>query len=211
MSAMGVLSLQSAINLYERRILPMNPACPVHVSSSLMRPGLTKRLGGGRGGVVWGSAVTESGRIWLISFESRGREMWGFELKIDARCIAKSVDTENIINYTTMHVFSPASFCATFCWRALERPPGSNPVLKCLLNTLVGYPPRLLRLITYLRNQLLDRPHTMARGDSRNRMVLPEASVGDATRRVPTGSPLGSSRAPTHNTDVRVVLALAGD
>jgi hypothetical protein len=72
---MGVLSLQSAINLYERRILPMSLACPVHVSSSLMRPGLTKRLGGGRGGVVWGSAVTESGRIWLISFELRGREM----------------------------------------------------------------------------------------------------------------------------------------
>ena len=41
-------------------------------------------------------------------------------------------------------------------------------------------------------------------------MVLPEASLGDATRSVPTGSPLGSSRVPTHNTDVRIVLALAG-
>ena len=41
-------------------------------------------------------------------------------------------------------------------------------------------------------------------------MVLPEASLGDATRSVPTGSPLGSSRVPTHSTDVRIVLALAG-
>ena len=41
-------------------------------------------------------------------------------------------------------------------------------------------------------------------------MVLPEASLGDATRSVPTGSPLGSSRVPTHTSDVRIVLALAG-
>ena len=40
-------------------------------------------------------------------------------------------------------------------------------------------------------------------------MVLPEASLGEATRSVPKGSPLGSSRVPTHNTDVRIVLALA--
>ena len=46
--------------------------------------------------------------------------------------------------------------------------------------------------------------------DSRNRMVLPEASLGEATRSVPKGSPLGSSRVPTHSTDVRIVFALAG-
>ena len=39
---------------------------------------------------------------------------------------------------------------------------------------------------------------------------MPEAFLGDSTRSVPTGSPLGSSRVPTHNTDVRIVLALAG-
>ena len=49
-----------------------------------------------------------------------------------------------------------------------------------------------------------------ARPDSRNRMVLPEASLGEATRSVPKGSPLGSSRVPTHSTDVRIVFALAG-
>jgi hypothetical protein len=41
-------------------------------------------------------------------------------------------------------------------------------------------------------------------------MVLPEAFLGDATRRVPTGSPLGSSRALTHNTDARIVHTLVG-
>ena len=41
-------------------------------------------------------------------------------------------------------------------------------------------------------------------------MVLPEASLGEATCRVPTGSPWGNSRVPTHNTDVRIVLTLVG-
>ena len=41
-------------------------------------------------------------------------------------------------------------------------------------------------------------------------MVLPEASLGEATCRVPTGSPWGNSRVPTHSTDVRIVFALAG-
>ena len=41
-------------------------------------------------------------------------------------------------------------------------------------------------------------------------MVLPEASLGEATCRVPTGSPSGNSRVPTHNTDVRIVLTLVG-
>ena len=42
-------------------------------------------------------------------------------------------------------------------------------------------------------------------------MVLLEAFLGDSTRSVPTGSPPGSSRAPTHDsTDVRIVLELAG-
>ena len=42
-------------------------------------------------------------------------------------------------------------------------------------------------------------------------MVLPEASSGDSSRSVPTGSPPGSSRAPTHDsTDVRIVLDLVG-
>ena len=57
------------------------------------------------------------------------------------------------------------------------------------------------------RHERRDQPHLR---DSRNRMVLPEASLGEATYRVPTGSPLGSSRVPTHSTDVRIVLKLPG-
>ena len=34
--------------------------------------------------------------------------------------------------------------------------------------------------------------------------------MGEATCRVPTGSPWGNSRVPTHNTDVRIVLTLVG-
>ena len=41
-------------------------------------------------------------------------------------------------------------------------------------------------------------------------MVLPEAFLGEATRSVPTGSPWGNSKVPTHNTDVRIVLTLVG-
>ena len=46
--------------------------------------------------------------------------------------------------------------------------------------------------------------------DSRNRMDLHEASLGDASYRAPTGSPLGNPRVPTHSTDARIVLTLVG-
>jgi hypothetical protein len=41
-------------------------------------------------------------------------------------------------------------------------------------------------------------------------MDLPEAPLGEASCRVPTGSTLGNPRVPTHNTDVRIVLTLVG-
>ena len=41
-------------------------------------------------------------------------------------------------------------------------------------------------------------------------MDLHEASLGDASYRAPTGSPLGNPRVPTHSTDARIVLTLVG-
>ena len=66
-----------------------------------------------------------------------------------------------------------------------------------------------IRLTTFFSENLHGHPHILC-GDSRNRMVLPEAFLGEATRSVPTGSPWGNSKVPTHNTDVRIVLTLVG-